>query len=136
MLTGLMYHPDVRPPSMIAAVPLKLASGIHERIPSSLHVHNIAKELSSRSRAASPLSPANKKATKSTELPPIHQSVVNLLSIPPIHVDTVAEAICDAIGNDDVRGVVGVRDMLKMERSRSAMTTMSGPSLQAMANTG
>lgn len=130
-----MYHPDIRPPSMIGAIPLKLANAIHERIPSSFHVHNIAKELSSRTRSASPLSPAYTEATKSIELPPIHQSVVNLLSIPPVHVDTVAEAICDAIEYDRVRGVVGVRDMLKLEQTRTTTRRMSESSYQTLANT-
>ena len=129
-----MYHPDTRPPSMIGAVPLKLASAIHEHIPNSLHVHNIAKELSSRSRAASPLSPAYQTAKKSTALPPIYQSVVNLLSIPPIHVDTVAEAICDAIEDHHVRGVVGVRDMLKLQQYRTASRCTSESSYQRPVN--
>lgn len=42
------------------------------------------------------------------------ESVANALVIPPIHVEHVAEAICVAVENPEVRGVVGVRDMRQL----------------------
>lgn len=47
-------------------------------------------------------------------LPPALASVGKALTIPPIHVDHVAEAICKAMLDPEVRGVVGVRQMREL----------------------
>ena len=39
------------------------------------------------------------------------RSIANALTIPPIHVDHVAEAVCKAIADDNVDGVVDVARM-------------------------
>jgi hypothetical protein len=62
------------------------------------------------------------------KIPSSAESVANLLSIPPIHVDTVAEAVCRSIEDQELRGVVGVSDMKAMmegKQSRNASNRSS-----------
>lgn len=47
-------------------------------------------------------------------LPPASTSLASLLTVPPIHVDTIAQAICSSISDDEVEGVVDVRRMRRM----------------------
>lgn len=48
------------------------------------------------------------------ELPPATSSLRNLLTVPPIHVDAVGEAICRAVSDQDIEGVMDVRKMRRM----------------------
>ena len=49
-----------------------------------------------------------------SDSPSLFSSVANAMTIPPIHVDHVAEAICRAIVDDSVEGVVDVVGMRKL----------------------
>ncbi|ORY78409.1 hypothetical protein BCR35DRAFT_305012 [Leucosporidium creatinivorum] len=49
-----------------------------------------------------------------TDLPPALTSLAALLSIPPIHVDAVGEAVVRAVEREEVRGVLGVKEIRRM----------------------
>jgi hypothetical protein len=60
----------------------------------------------------SKLFPSSQASSSST--PPATSSLAALLTIPPIHVDTIAEAVCQSIEDDSIRGIVDVRRMRLM----------------------
>jgi hypothetical protein len=99
---GLIYDPQIRPPSAIPAALLGASASLQSRLPVPLRAYtgsSIFSALTSRYSSARP------------DLPSASESIANLLSTPPVHVETVAEAVCRSIETPSVRGVVGVRDM-------------------------
>lgn len=112
---GLMYHPDVRPEATLGAIPLQIIAAIQEQLPTPLRLQSFSKLLQPD---VSPLSPEyqdGKEAASPADLPSPIESFANLLSVPPLNVDTVGEAICDAIADDKVHGILSVKDMLRKE---------------------
>lgn len=92
---SLIYHPHARPLSTLPAALLDLSANIQSRLPPGLKATNLLRTL--------PMPAA---------LAP--DSLANLLTIPPIHVDTVAEAICRAIEQDEIVGALGVKAMREL----------------------
>jgi hypothetical protein len=97
-LSGLVYHPHLRPYTAAMAALLDLSSTIQSKVPKGVPtpselLHNFSNAFFGRPSAL--------------------DSVAKALSLPPIHVDQLAEAICVAAdnGRTDVRGVFGVREM-------------------------
>ncbi|BGP13633.1 hypothetical protein JCM10213_007809 [Rhodosporidiobolus nylandii] len=94
---SLMYHPHLNPPSTLPATLLEATSKLHALVPPSLH-----------------LFPSTASSIPSSALPPAAASFASLLAIPPIHVDAVGDAVCKAIEDETVSGVVGVKEMRAM----------------------
>ncbi|GAA5876144.1 hypothetical protein JCM8547_003378 [Rhodosporidiobolus lusitaniae] len=92
---SLMYHPHLNPSSTLPATLLEATSSFHSLIPPSLHL----------------FTPPLVSSTPSTTLPPAAASLASLLAIPPIHVDAVGEAVCRAIEDEGVEGVMSVKRM-------------------------
>ena len=95
-LSGLVYHPHLRPYTAAMAALLDLSSTVQSKLPRGVPspsdvLHGLSQTLVGRSSAL--------------------DSVASALSLPPIHVDQVAEAICVAVDRPDVQGVYGVREM-------------------------
>jgi hypothetical protein len=97
-LSGLVYHPHLRPYTAALAALFDLSSTIQSKFPKGVPtpsqlLHGFSETLVGKASAL--------------------DSVARALSIPPIHVDQVAEAICVAADakNVDVRGKYGVREM-------------------------
>ncbi|KAI5479276.1 mitochondrion NAD(P)-binding protein [Pseudohyphozyma bogoriensis] len=88
---SLIYHPHKNPFSTLPATVLSASSRVQSLLPSTLRVSSFF-----------PQTPG---------LPPITSSMASLLTIPPIHVDTIGEAVCMAIEDESVRGVMGVKEM-------------------------
>lgn len=106
LLPGLIYHPHLTPSTTLPATLLEASARLHARLPPSLRLStHLAPKPSSLS--------ASPSATPS-DLPPALASLAALLSIPPIHVDAVAEAVCQAVEREGVRGVLGVEEMRRM----------------------
>ena len=89
-----MYHAHYRPLTSPLAALLDLSATLHAKAPSKFPTPS---SLLRAIGAALPPSPL--------------ESMANALTIPPIHVDHVAEAICVALNDGGVRGVVDVRKM-------------------------
>ncbi|TDL24762.1 mitochondrial protein [Rickenella mellea] len=102
---SLIYHPYIRPLTTPIATLLDLSATLHRKLPPNLPTpSNVLRSIGSAL--------SDNTSTPSEGLSPSSfSSVANALVIPPIHVDHVAEAICLAIQNDDVAGVVGVKEM-------------------------
>jgi hypothetical protein len=97
-VSGLVYHPHLRPYTAALATLLDLSSTIQSNFPKGVPtpsqlLHGFSETLVGKSSAL--------------------DSVARALSLPPIHVDHVAEAICVAADEErvDVRGKYGVREM-------------------------
>lgn len=91
-----MYHPIIAPLTTLPATLIELSSGIQSRLPAALRLETIF---------PTPTTPG---------LAPATTSLASLLTIPAIHVDTIAEAVCKAIEQENVEGVMGVREMRKL----------------------
>lgn len=97
-ISGLVYHPHLRPLTSPLAALLSASSTIHQKI-----------------APIETLTPASilRSLSNTTGLSSL-DSVANALTIPPIHVEHVADAICIAIEDQMVRGLVGVKDMRRL----------------------
>jgi nucleoside-diphosphate-sugar epimerase len=102
---GLVYHAHNRPLTTPAAALIDLSSSIHEKIPPGIPTPS--QILRSLSTTFSP-----RTSTGETGSP--LESIANCMTIPPIHVDHVAEAVCAALLNKDVRGALGVWRMREL----------------------
>ncbi len=87
---GLVYHAHFRPLSTPLAALLEFSAQMHAKVPKAI--------------------PTPSSILRRLGL----ESVPNALTIPPIHVDHVGEAICAALENETVKGVVGVREMREL----------------------
>jgi nucleoside-diphosphate-sugar epimerase len=117
---SLIYHPHVRPMTVIPATIFDVSARIHTAVPS--YVPMPASVL--RWLAASVFPNASEKT------PSALSSMANLLSIPPINVDHLGEAICISLDPaKDIHGVVGVRDM------RQLLGLSQTESVESAANT-
>ncbi|PBK78225.1 NAD(P)-binding protein [Armillaria solidipes] len=90
---SLVYHAHFRPLSTPFAALLEFSAVMHSKVPRGI---------------PTPSSVLRSIGSEVTD------SMSNALTIPPIHVDHVAEAVCVALGNDEVSGAVGVRQMREM----------------------
>ena len=102
---ALVYHAHFRPLSTPLAAILDLSAQMHSKM--------------------SPFLPTPSSILRRLGL----ESVPNALSLPPIHVDHVGEAVCTALVNEEVKGVVDVRQMRELigwanfgDSSRSGLT--------------
>jgi hypothetical protein len=100
VLSGLVYHPHLRPYTAAVAAFLDLSSTVQSKLPQGVPtpselLHVLSEKLVGVGK------------------PSALDSVARALSLPPIHVDQVAEAVCVAVDKSrtDVRGVYGVREM-------------------------
>jgi len=98
LLSGLVYHPHLRPYTAAMAALFDLSSTIQSKFPKGVPtpsqlLHGFSETLVGKASAL--------------------DSVARAFSLPPIHVDHVAEAICVAADekNVEVRGKYGVRGM-------------------------
>ncbi|KAF8921243.1 mitochondrial protein [Mucidula mucida] len=87
---SLVYHAHFRPLSTPLAALLEFSAQMHAKVPKAI--------------------PTPSSILRRLGL----ESVPNALTIPPIHVDHVGEAICAALENETVKGVVGVREMREL----------------------
>lgn len=87
---ALVYHAHFRPLSTPLAAILDFSAQVHSKM--------------------SPSLPTPSSILRGLGL----ESVPNALSLPPIHVDHVGEAVCAALVNEEVKGVVGVRRMREL----------------------
>jgi hypothetical protein len=95
---SLVYHAHHRPLTSPAAALIDLSATLHSKIPPNIPTPSgVLRALGSAFAPESPL-----------------ESMANCLSIPPIHVEHVAQAICCALLQKDVRGAVGVRRMREL----------------------
>ncbi|PBK96932.1 mitochondrial protein [Armillaria gallica] len=90
---SLVYHAHFRPLTTPFAALLEFSAVMHSKVPRGI---------------PTPSSVLRSIGSEVTD------SMSNALTIPPIHVDHVAEAVCVALANDEVSGVVGVRQMREM----------------------
>lgn len=88
---GLMYHPHTRPWSTVPATLLDASHYLHKQ-------HK-------KWKVPVP-SPADVLSSKAT--PEALRPMSAALTTPPLHVDTVAQAVCEAIDLDSVRGALDV----------------------------
>lgn len=100
-VSGLVYHPHLRPYTAALAALLDLSSTVQSKFPKGVPtpsqlLHGFSETWVGKSSAL--------------------DSVARALSLPPIHVDHVAEAICVAADEEraDVRGKYGVREMREL----------------------
>ncbi|KAK7467188.1 hypothetical protein VKT23_004246 [Stygiomarasmius scandens] len=96
---SLVYHSHYRPLTTPAAALIDFSSTIHSKIPPGIPTPSqLLRSFNSI------LSAGNTNSELGSPL----ESMANCMTIPPIHVDHVAEAVCAALTNQDVQGVVGV----------------------------
>ena len=99
-----MYHAYYRPLTTPAAALLDLSAVIHRKMPSGVPTpSSILRSLGSIYATPS-----------SSHIGSSLNSIANALTIPPIHVDHVADAICIALTENNIRGVVDVQRMRAM----------------------
>ncbi|CAD6565326.1 MAG: hypothetical protein CYPHOPRED_005370 [Cyphobasidiales sp. Tagirdzhanova-0007] len=103
---SIIYNPRVRPGSAIPATVLGLSSRMQSLMPAPLQASTAASIFSALT--------ASQHARTQQDLPSSAESLANLLSIPPIHAETVAEAVCRSIEDEEMGGVVAVKDMQAM----------------------
>ena len=103
-MIGLVYHAHYRPLTTPLAALLDFSAQMHAKIPKSI--------------------PTPSDVLRRLGL----ESVPNALTLPPIHVDHVGEAVCVALDNEEVQGVVGVRRMRELigwhSEGRTASVTL------------
>ena len=114
MNQGIVYHAYYRPLTTPAAALLDLSAAIHRKVPPGIPTPSSLL----RSLGSIYATPSSIHIGSSLD------SLANALTIPPIHVDHVADAICVALAENNIRGVVDVRQMRAMlgwaERERSS----------------
>lgn len=106
---SLIYHPHFRPLTSPLAALLDLSSVLHSQVPKNMPIPTPSGVLRSIASAVS-----QGQDAKTSVHPSALESVANALTIPPIHVDHVAEAVCVAVEQASVRGIVGVREMREL----------------------
>ena len=106
---GLVYHSHFRPLTTPIATALDLSSVLHKNAPIRMQTP------SSVLRALASAAPNPGVKGFATDLDPSPLvSIANALTVPPIHVDHVAEAICKAVNDDSIEGIVDVIRMREL----------------------
>ncbi|CAE6424984.1 unnamed protein product [Rhizoctonia solani] len=107
---GLMYHPHTRPLTTPIATLLDLSATLHQEIPLPGPA-NLLRALASTDLARRSQPPAD---STTAVLDSSLEAMARALEIPPIHVEHVAQAVCEAIAQEDAVGPYGVREMRKL----------------------
>ena len=107
--TGLVYHSHFRPLTTPIATALDLSSVLHKNAPSGMPTPSSVL----RSFASATSNPGVKEDATDLDPSPL-ASIANALTVPPIHVDHVAEAICKAVNDDSIEGIVDVIRMREL----------------------
>ncbi|KAI0683694.1 mitochondrial protein [Cytidiella melzeri] len=112
---SLIYHPHFRPLTSPVAALLDFSATVHANAPPNLPTPS--KILRALAGAGGSGGGSRTSGLETTAVHPsaLH-SVANALEIPPVHVDHVAEAVCVCADGEreDVRGVVGVKEMRRL----------------------
>lgn len=95
---GLIYHPHFNPLSTVPATLISASSRLQSLLPDPLRLSHLF----------------GSSAPSDLPLPSPLASLANLATIPPIHVDTIGEAVCMAIADEKVQGVLDVKGMRGM----------------------
>lgn len=101
MDSGIVYHAYYRPSTTAAAAFLDLSAAVHRKMPQGFPTPSSFLRLLGSTYAT----PSSSHIGSSLD------SLANALTIPPIHVDHVADAICIALVENNIRGVVDVGRM-------------------------
>ncbi|KAF8508133.1 hypothetical protein JB92DRAFT_3145142 [Gautieria morchelliformis] len=111
---GFIYHPHLRLLTTPIAALASLSATLHSHAPSLLLMPSCVLHTLARTQSPDLRSPSPAPSHTNTPLPSALHTLATTLELSPIHVDHLAEAVCMAIEQQDVRGPAGLRRMWEL----------------------